>query len=187
MASPISPFFFQTCIGNYVRGNPHIEDSPVAHAQQKWAGLVAAAAAAEETRRAWQNAMASRSLTALGDKAERSLATVTSLVSVVHEKTVVAFRCNKRGCERVIHPMLVLAVMVASIALVGVATGTQVWVEVSVCGVDVLANAPWLWECLREHHDYNKPNAERGARFFCDCDFFVVLCLLVYRWRLNEI
>lgn len=80
--------------------------------------------------------MASRSLTALGDKAEQSLAAVTSFVSVVHEKTVVAFRCNKRGCERVIHPMLVLAVMVSSITLVAVATGTRVWVEVSVCRID---------------------------------------------------
>ena len=85
--------------------------------------------------------MASRSLTALGDKAERSLAAVTSLVSVVHEKTVVAFRCNKRGCERVIHPMLVLAIIVGSIALVAVATGTRVWVEVSVCRVDLFSHA----------------------------------------------
>ena len=74
-------------------------------------------------------ATASRSFTALGKGAER----VTSLISIVHERTMVAFSCNTRGCERVVYPMIIIIVVFASIVLLAVATGTQAWVEVSAC------------------------------------------------------
>lgn len=47
------------------------------------------------------------------------------------EKTVVAFRCNTRGCERVTYPMIAVTLLAFALVLLAVAVGTPGWVEVS--------------------------------------------------------
>lgn len=62
--------------------------------------------------------------------ASKSLTAVTSFVSVAAEKTVIAMRCNTRGFEKVTFPVLAIIAMAGALALLAVAAGTPVWVQV---------------------------------------------------------
>lgn len=75
--------------------------------------------------------MASKSFTEIVGNASKSLTAITSVVSVMKEKTVVAFRCNTRGCERVTYPMIAVTLLAFALVLLAVAVGTPGWVEVS--------------------------------------------------------
>ena len=53
-----------------------------------------------------------------------------SAISVMKEKTVSYLRCHSRGFEKVIWPIVCLAVLVVSIILLAVGCGTQNWIQV---------------------------------------------------------
>lgn len=53
-----------------------------------------------------------------------------STVTVMKEKTVSYLKCHSRGFEKVIWPIICIAILVISILLLGVGTGTPNWVQV---------------------------------------------------------
>ena len=62
--------------------------------------------------------------------ASKSLTALPSIVSLAAEKTVVAMRCNTRGFEKVIYPILGIMAMTTALILLAVAAGTPMWVQV---------------------------------------------------------
>lgn len=78
----------------------------------------------KQTRGAWWHSRCVQTM------ASKSLTAVTSFVSVAAEKTVIAMRCNTRGFEKVTFPVLAIIAMAGTLALLAVAAGTPVWVQV---------------------------------------------------------
>ena len=62
--------------------------------------------------------------------ASKSLTAVTSVVSVFREETVIALRCNTRGTEQIILPLISIPVMVAAVVFLAAGSALPLWVEV---------------------------------------------------------